>query len=158
MVRSRTLCQIGMGWRTLCHRHTYLYLACPTSLYNHVCLGELLCLLMCCLQWRQSSVPHFLHCSLAVPTRTATFDYVARAGCAGSDGVEYSTSQPALLRLPAHFRRISHISRPTGEMHNALHNPYPQTLAICCVVLSLLRPNESAIYFPPASPLYPPKM
>jgi len=51
-----------MGWRALYHRHTYLHLA-----YHHVCLGDLLCLLMlCCLHWKQSSVPPFLHCSLAV--------------------------------------------------------------------------------------------
>jgi len=44
-------------------------------------------------------------------TRTATFDYDARAGCAGIDGVQYSTSQSALLRLPAHFRQIGQLVR-----------------------------------------------
>jgi len=75
----------------------------------------------------------------------------------GATEVQYSTSQLALLRLPAHFRRIIQISRPTGVMHNALHKPYLQALAIRCAVLSLLRPHESAVYFPSPSLLYPPK-
>ena len=33
---------VGRGWGALCHRHTYLNLACTTSLYLCVCLDELL--------------------------------------------------------------------------------------------------------------------
>ena len=54
-------------------------------------------------------------------TRAATFDFNARAGFPGSTGAQYRTSQPALLRLPAHFRQIGQISRPAGMMHNAPH-------------------------------------
>jgi len=72
-------------------------------------------------------------------------------------GVSGSTSQPALLRLPAYFRKIGQISRPTGVMHNAPHIPYPHALAIRCAVLFPLGPHDPSLYFP-LPLLYPPKM
>jgi hypothetical protein len=79
-------------------------------------------------------------------TRTATFDFGARSCVPGSTEVQYCTSQPALLRLPVHFRQIGHISRRTGLKHNALHNPYQQALVVRCVGLFLLRPHDPAVF------------
>ena len=61
-------------------------------------------------------------------------------GVPPSTGLQYPTSQPALLCLVAHFRQIGQISRPTGVMHNAPHYPYLQALALLCRVI----PSSSA--------------
>ena len=69
--------------------------------------------------------------------------------------VQYCTSQTALLRLPAHIRRIVQISLLAGFMHNAARNPYVQALDIRCAVLYPLRNLRAYSVFPvPLTAIY----
>ena len=68
-------------------------------------------------------------CSLGPPRLTLT----QRPDVPGSTGVQYCTSQPALLRLPAHVRQIGQISCPKGVMNNSPRNPEQQALAVLAI-------------------------
>jgi hypothetical protein len=51
------------------------------------------------------------------PLRRTRLTLAPRPGLLGLTEIRYCNSQPSLLRLPAHFRQIVEISRPTGLMH-----------------------------------------
>ena len=100
---------------------------------------------------RAKYIPYFP----SLPPRSSPLGLPHLTLAPGSTGVQYCTSQPALLRLPAHFRRIARIFRPADVMHSA---PHLQVLAVRCALLFPVRPHGPSVYFLSFSTLCPPKL
>lgn len=103
--------------------NTYLYLDCPTFLILHVCLvtSRVYCCCAICTWSIPASLPSLLPC--CSPLGPPSLKLGPRLRVPGSTGFHYCTTQPALLRLPAHVHQVGQLSLPKGVMHNAPHNP-----------------------------------
>lgn len=145
-MRSRTVCQKGMG-RSL----PWTQLPLPRLPHFPVppCPPGLSLVSLCYPICNGSRVESFLSSTAACsPLGLPHLTLAPGPVVPGSTGVQYCTSQPALLRLPAHFRQIGQIYRPAGVMYNAPHNLWLS--AVSCHPIFFLTDLQFISHPPPS--------
>jgi len=144
--------------RALCHQHTYLYLASPTSLF-HMSIWVILYVSWCSAICSWSKVDSLL-LSTAVTifyTRTATFDTGAKAEFAGIERGSIMHLTASIVTSNCVFSS-NWSGHPSREIEAHPHNSCLQDLAVRCAVLFSLRPLRACRVFPVLSWLYSTKM